>query len=171
MYWNGPGFMFQHKHILFVSVCLFFSSRALMKRLVRQNHRNWTQLKTFRANKWPCLTETSQRKLQISCRVAGRRGSVRMLVGFTTTYAISVFRHESCEFESSAWRGVLDKTCDKVCQWLATGRWFSSGTPVSSFNKIDHHDITDILLKVALSTIKQTNKQILFEWWMSTNTL
>ena len=27
-------------------------------------------------------------------------------------------------------RGVLNTTlCDKVCQWLATGRWFSSGTP------------------------------------------
>ena len=30
--------------------------------------------------------------------------------------------------------GVLDDTtlCDKVCEWLATGWWFSSGTPVSS---------------------------------------
>ena len=38
--------------------------------------------------------------------------------------------------------GVLDITlCDKVCQWLATGRWFSSGTPVSSTNKIDRHVI------------------------------
>jgi len=25
--------------------------------------------------------------------------------------------------------------CDKVCQWLATGRWFSPGPPVSSTNK------------------------------------
>jgi hypothetical protein len=34
------------------------------------------------------------------------------------------------------WWGVLDTTlCDKVCQWLATGRWFSSGTPISSTNK------------------------------------
>jgi hypothetical protein len=30
---------------------------------------------------------------------------------------------------------------------------FSSGTPVFSSNKIDRHDITEILLKVALSTI------------------
>jgi hypothetical protein len=29
----------------------------------------------------------------------------------------------------------------------------------SSTNKTDHHDITEILLKVALNTIKQTNKQ------------
>jgi hypothetical protein len=39
-------------------------------------------------------------------------------------------------------RGVLNESlCDKVCQWLATGRWFSLGTPVSSINKTDHHDI------------------------------
>ena len=60
----------------------------------------------------------------------------------------------TCEFEPCSWRGVLDITvCDKVCQWLATARWFSPGTPVSSTNKTDRHDITEILLKVALSTI------------------
>ena len=51
-------------------------------------------------------------------------------------------------------QGVLDTTlCDQVCQWLAAGRWFSTGTPVSSTNKTDHHDITEILLKVALNTM------------------
>ena len=30
--------------------------------------------------------------------------------------------------------------CDKVCQWLATDRSFSPGTPVSSANKTDRHD-------------------------------
>ena len=30
--------------------------------------------------------------------------------------------------------------------------------PVSYTNKIDRHDITEILLKVVLNTIKQTNK-------------
>jgi hypothetical protein len=43
--------------------------------------------------------------------------------------------------------------CDKVCQWHATGRLFSLGTPESSANKIDRHDIAEILLKVALSII------------------
>jgi hypothetical protein len=33
------------------------------------------------------------------------------------------------------------------------------GTLVSSTNKTDRHDITELLLKVALNTIKQTNKQ------------
>ena len=55
---------------------------------------------------------------------------------------------------SSSWRGILDTTsCDKVCQWLATGRWFSLGTLVFSTNKTDRHDLTEILLKVALNTI------------------
>jgi hypothetical protein len=53
--------------------------------------------------------------------------------------------------------GVRDTTlCDKVCQWLVTGQWFSPGTLVYSINKTDHHDITEILLKVALNTINQT---------------
>ena len=50
-------------------------------------------------------------------------------------------------------RGVLDTLCDKVCQWFVAGQWFSLGTPVSSTNKADRHDITEILLKVALNTI------------------
>ena len=43
--------------------------------------------------------------------------------------------------------------CDKVCQWLMAGQWFSQGTPVSCINKTDHHDITEILLKKVLNTI------------------
>ena len=43
--------------------------------------------------------------------------------------------------------------CDKVCQWLATGRWFSLGTPISSTNKTYRHDMAEILLKVVLNTI------------------
>jgi hypothetical protein len=39
-----------------------------------------------------------------------------MVVGFITTYAISIPLRWS----------ILDTTlCDKVCQWLATGLWFS----------------------------------------------
>ena len=36
----------------------------------------------------------------------------------------------------------------------------SPDTPVSSINKTDRHDISEILLKLALNTIKQTNHQI-----------
>jgi hypothetical protein len=39
--------------------------------------------------------------------------------------------------------------CDKACQCLAAVQWFSRGTPVSSTNKTDRQDITEILLKVA----------------------
>ena len=48
--------------------------------------------------------------------------------------------------------------CDKVCQWLATGLWFSPDTPISSTNKTERHDVTEILFNMALNTIKQTNK-------------
>jgi hypothetical protein len=44
----------------------------------------------------------------------------------------------------------LSTVCDKVCQWLVTG------TLVSSTNKTDCHDTTEILLKVALNTITLT---------------
>ena len=51
-------------------------------------------------------------------------------------------------------RGVLDTTlCDNVCHWLAADRLFSPGTPVSSTNKTDRHDINEILLNMALNTI------------------
>jgi hypothetical protein len=36
---------------------------------------------------------------------------------------------------------------------MTTGQWFSPGIPVSSTNKTDRHDMTEILLKVALNTI------------------
>jgi hypothetical protein len=88
----------------------------------------------------------------------GRRGRDRKVVGFSTTCAISVHHIYGCGFEPRSWRGVLDTAlCDKVCQWLATGWWFSPGTPVSSTNKTDLHDIIEILLKVAFSTINQQN--------------
>jgi hypothetical protein len=49
----------------------------------------------------------------------GRRGRDRIVVGFTTTYAISVYRHWRCEFDPDPWRGVLHTAlCHKVCQWL-----------------------------------------------------
>ena len=69
-----------------------------------------------------------------------------MVVEFTTTYAISTDHHKSCEFEPRSWRSVLDTTfCDNVYLWVL---------PVSSTKKkTDRHDITEILLKVALNTI------------------
>jgi hypothetical protein len=46
--------------------------------------------------------------------------------------------------------------CDKVCQLLVADRWYSQGTLVSSINKTDNHDKTEILLKVELNTITLT---------------
>ena len=76
---------------------------------------------------------------------------------FTTTYAINAY-HPLMLWVRISIRARYTTLCDKVCQWLATGRWFSPGPPVSSTNKTDRHDITEILLKVALHTIKQTTK-------------
>ena len=48
-------------------------------------------------------------------------------------------------------RGVFGTTlCDKVCQSLVVGMWFSL---VFSTDKSDRHDIAKMLLKVALNTI------------------
>ena len=51
----------------------------------------------------------------------------------------------------------LAAASDKVYQLLAHGRWFSPGTPASSTTKTGRHDITEILLKVVLNTIKSIN--------------
>jgi hypothetical protein len=52
-----------------------------------------------------------------NCICMGRRGRDRMVVGFTTTCAISVYHHQSCEYESRSWSGVFDTTlCDKICK-------------------------------------------------------
>ena len=74
----------------------------------------------------------------------GCRGSDRMLVGFTNTYAISAYHHQKCEFESRSWQDVLDTKQSWSFTWL--GQWFSTV-------KTDHHNITEIFLKVALNTI------------------
>ena len=37
-------------------------------------------------------------------------------------------------------------------EWLATDRWFSPGPRLSSTNKTDCHDITEILMKVTMMT-------------------
>ena len=47
------------------------------------------------------------------------------------------------------------------------GRWFSPGTLVSSTSKTARHDITEILLKVTLNTIKPNQKKILSEKYHS----
>jgi hypothetical protein len=67
------------------------------------------------------------------------------------------------------WLCKLQKGCsqltiasDKAYQLLAHGRWFSLGTPASSTTKTGHHDIAEILLRVALNTINQIKSNHIF---------
>jgi hypothetical protein len=136
-----------------------FRSRYLLKRWIWLHHvstytRNWRlcivdcdlcivdcDLCTVNCDSWSWGDQKNRSQYVFHIFKRGRRGRDRMVVGFTTTYMQSV--PIRCTTLS-----------DKVCQWLATGRWFSPG---SSTNKTDRHDITEILLKVALNTTKQTN--------------
>jgi hypothetical protein len=47
---------------------------------------------------------------------------------------------------------------DQVYQLLAHGRLFFPGYPTSSTTKTSRHDIAEIVLNVALNTIKQTKQ-------------
>ena len=90
--------------------------------------------------------------LFFNSKMWGRRGRDRMVVRFTTTYAISANHYWCCVFEQCqsllmlcvriSIRARCTTLWDTVCQWLATGRWFSQDTLVSSTNKTDHQDIT-----------------------------
>ena len=44
--------------------------------------------------------------ISIYIYIEGRRGRDRIVVGFTTSYGISAYHHQRCEFESRSWRGV-----------------------------------------------------------------
>jgi hypothetical protein len=59
-------------------------------------------------------------------------------------------RARHCKFQKGCTRFAT--TSDKVYQLLAHGWWFSPGTPASSTTKTGHHDIAEMLLKVALKT-------------------
>jgi len=76
----------------------------------------------------------------------GRRGRDGMVVGFTTTYAISAYHHWCCEFESRSGQGVQHYVIKFVNDLRQVGGFFLS-TLVFSTNETDHQDITEILLK------------------------
>jgi hypothetical protein len=88
----------------------------------------------------------------------GRRGHDHMVVGFTTTYAISAYHHWCCEFESRSGQSVQHYVIKFVRDlWQVSGflrvLWFPPPIKLTA-------TITEILLKVALNTIKQINKII-----------
>jgi hypothetical protein len=64
----------------------------------------------------------------------------------------------------------LATASDKVYLLLAHGRWFSPDTPASFTTKTGHHDIAEILLKVALNTINRETGivDVLFSYSVST---
>ena len=62
-------------------------------------------------------------------------------------------RARLCKLQKGCTR--LAAASDKAYQLLAHGQWFSPVTPASSTTKTGHHDTTEILLKVALSTKNQ----------------
>ena len=52
------------------------------------------------------LHNTTAKLFQSYKNQRGHCGHDCMVVGFTTTYAISAYHHYSCEFKSHSWRGV-----------------------------------------------------------------
>jgi hypothetical protein len=67
----------------------------------------------------------------------------------------------NCKSQNIAQCYLTDITCTRYnIMWtnlsVSFVRWFSPGTPVSSTNKTDRHDMTEILLNVALNTIHLT---------------
>ena len=87
--------------------------------------------------------------------LSGRRGHHRMVIGFITTYAISVYHHSRCEVESSSGEvySIQYNVIKFVSDFFYVYRLFSPGTPVSSTNKAYRHNVTEILLTVALNAI------------------
>jgi hypothetical protein len=70
------------------------------------------------------------------------------------------YYHQSYEFKPCSWCGVFDTiSCDKVCQWLVTGLWFSPGTLVYSTNVWTHNfgDNSISLTKLYLTGILYCN--------------
>ena len=66
----------------------------------------------------------------------GRRGRDRMVVGFTTTCAISAHHHTRCEFEPPSWRCILDIIWDVYV-------YFAIFIFVILHNKKQSNDTTD----------------------------
>jgi len=81
-------------------------------------------------------------------------------VSLNPIHSVYLMQHYVIKFVSDLQQvcGFLRTLCDKVCQWLAAGLWFS---PVSSTIKTDCHKITEILLKVVLNTITLTSLYVL----------
>ena len=118
-----------------------------------------------------CFSHSVNSPVQLSILfteyVRGRRGRDRRVIG---NYLCIQYISPLMLWVRISIRARCTTLCDKVCQSLAAGRWFSLGPLVSSTYKTDLHDITEILLKVALNTDKQAEnfQRLLWSWWKST---
>ena len=84
----------------------------------------------------------------------GRRGRDRMVVGFKNNLCNQCLSPLTLRVYISLRRGVLDTIlCDKICHGPAEARWFSPGTLDSSTNKTNRYNVSEILLKVAITRI------------------
>ena len=86
-------------------------------------------------------------------------GRHRMVVGFTTTYAISACHHWCCEFESRSGWGVQHN----VIKFVSDLRQVGDFLRVLRFPSPKKLTATEILLKVVLNTINQI--YIILENW------
>ena len=88
--------------------------------------------------------------------IRDRHGRDWMIVGITTTCAISAYHHSRCGFESHP--GEMYSMQNYEIKFVSDLRQsvVFSGTAITSINKTDRHDIAKILLKVAMNTINQT---------------
>jgi hypothetical protein len=91
----------------------------------------------------------------------GRHGHDHMAVGLTTTYAMRTYQDRCCEFKSRSGLVLQHYEIKFVSDLRQVGgflRVLQFPPPIIT----NHHDITEILLKVALNTIKpnQTILQI-----------
>ena len=83
----------------------------------------------------------------------GHRGHDRMVAGFKTIYSIGAYHHTRCEFESCSGEVYsVQHYVIKLSVTCSTSVVFSEYL-VSAINKTDCDDITEMLLKVALSFI------------------
>ena len=91
---------------------------------------------------WP-LYQLDWLLLNVIEACLGSLGLSRLFADWTKLYCGSWIYYYLCNqcisslmlWLVSSRRGVLDTTlCDKVYQWLTTGRWFSPGTSISSTN-------------------------------------
>jgi hypothetical protein len=65
-------------------------------------------------------------------------------------------KHTITSHLNKPYNHLSSQHCNKVCQWLSEGQWFSPDRLVSSPSKSARHDIADILLKVAINSITLT---------------